>query len=67
MILTEGDSAKTTAIAGLSVVGRDNYGVYPLRGKLPNVQDIDLAKISQNPTITSLKQIISSDDLIYCC
>ncbi len=31
LILTEGDSAKTLAVAGLSVIGRDNYGVYPLR------------------------------------
>ena len=27
LILTEGDSAKTTAVSGLSVVGRDYYGV----------------------------------------
>lgn len=31
LILTEGDSAKTLAIAGLGVVGRDKYGVFPLR------------------------------------
>ena len=34
LILTEGDSAKTLAVAGLGVVGRDKYGVYPLRGKV---------------------------------
>ena len=39
LILTEGDSAKALAIAGLSVVGRDHYGVFPLRGKLLNVRD----------------------------
>ena len=39
LILTEGDSAKTLAVAGLSVIGRDNYGVYPLRGKLLNVRE----------------------------
>jgi DNA gyrase/topoisomerase IV subunit B len=27
------------AVAGLSVVGRDYYGVFPLRGKLLNVRD----------------------------
>lgn len=32
LILTEGDSAKTLAVAGLGVVGRDRYGVFPLRG-----------------------------------
>ena len=31
LILTEGDSAKTTAVAGLSVIGRDRYGIFPLR------------------------------------
>ena len=39
LILTEGDSAKTLAVSGLSVVGRDKYGVFPLRGKLLNVRD----------------------------
>ncbi len=34
LILTEGDSAKTLAMAGLAVAGRDNFGVFPLRGKL---------------------------------
>lgn len=32
LILTEGDSAKTLAVAGLGVVGRDRYGIFPLRG-----------------------------------
>ena len=31
LILTEGDSAKSLAVAGLSVVGRDRFGVFPLR------------------------------------
>lgn len=39
LILTEGDSAKTLAVAGLSVIGRDRYGVYPLRGKMLNVRE----------------------------
>ena len=37
-ILTEGDSAKALAVAGLGVVGRDNFGVFPLRGKMLNVR-----------------------------
>ena len=32
LIITEGDSAKTLAIAGLSVVGRDHYGVFSTSG-----------------------------------
>ena len=31
LIITEGDSAKALAVGGLGVVGRDNYGVFPLR------------------------------------
>ena len=46
LILTEGDSAKTLAISGLSVVGRDNYGVFPLRGKVLNVRDANHKQVS---------------------
>uniref|UniRef100_A0A6C0CT18 DNA topoisomerase (ATP-hydrolyzing) n=1 Tax=viral metagenome TaxID=1070528 RepID=A0A6C0CT18_9ZZZZ len=58
LILTEGDSAKTMAIAGLSVIGRDYYGVFPLRGKILNVKDANLKKIAENEEITNLKKII---------
>ena len=58
LILTEGDSAKSMAIAGLSVVGRDNYGVFPLKGKLLNVLDITDVKITNNEEITNIKKII---------
>ena len=37
LILTEGDSAKSLAISGLGVVGRDFYGVFPLKGTYPNL------------------------------
>ena len=39
LILTEGDSAKSLAMAGLETIGRDYFGVYPCRGKLLNVRD----------------------------
>ena len=39
LIVTEGDSAKALAMAGLSIVGRNKYGVFPLRGKMLNVRD----------------------------
>ena len=58
LILTEGLSAKTMAISGLSVVGRDYYGVFPLRGKILNVKDAAVAKISANEEITNLKKIL---------
>ena len=58
LILTEGDSAKTMAISGLSVVGRDKYGVFPLKGKMMNVKDASKEQIMKNTEITNLKKII---------
>lgn len=58
LILTEGDSAKTMAISGLTKEMRDIYGVFPLRGKLLNVRDTAAAKIQGNAEITALKQIL---------
>ena len=58
LILTEGDSAKTMAIAGLSKVGRDKYGVFPLRGKLMNVKEMNVKKILENEEISNLKKIL---------
>lgn len=34
LILTEGDSAKALAVAGLEVVGREKFGILPLKGKV---------------------------------
>ena len=58
LILTEGDSAKTFAISGLSVVGRDHYGVFPLRGKLLNVREASPKQLMDNAEINALKQIL---------
>ena len=58
LILTEGDSAKSLAVAGISVVGRDRYGVFPLKGKLLNVRDASNKTIMENAEITSLIQIL---------
>lgn len=58
LILTEGDSAKTLAVAGLGVVGRDKYGVYPLRGKLLNVREASHKQIMDNKEITDLVKIL---------
>lgn len=58
LILTEGDSAKALAISGLSVLGRDYYGVFPLRGKLLNVREATHKQIMDNVEITNLKKII---------
>lgn len=58
LIVTEGDSAKTLAMSGLSVVGRDNYGVFPLRGKPLNVRDVHINKVTTNEEIKNLVQIL---------
>jgi DNA topoisomerase-2 len=58
LILTEGDSAATSAISGLKVVGRETWGVFPLRGKLLNVRDISQEKFSKNEELISIKKII---------
>ncbi|KAI3920977.1 hypothetical protein MKW92_029737 [Papaver armeniacum] len=58
LMLTDGDSAKAVAMAGLSVVGREKYGVFPLRGKLINVRETKKNKVSKNVEIRSIKQIL---------
>jgi len=58
LLVTEGDSAKTFAISGLSVVGRDQYGVFPLKGKLLNVRQASKVQMLKNDEITNLKKIL---------
>ncbi|XP_068439815.1 DNA topoisomerase 2-alpha [Clinocottus analis] len=58
LILTEGDSAKTLAVSGLGVIGRDRYGVFPLRGKMLNVREATLKQIMDNAEINSIIKII---------
>ncbi|KAF7726958.1 DNA topoisomerase 2 [Apophysomyces ossiformis] len=58
LILTEGDSAKALVLSGLSVVGRDKFGVFPLRGKLLNVRDASNTQIMSNAEISNIKSIL---------
>jgi len=58
LIVTEGDSAKTLAVAGLSVVGRNAYGVFPLRGKPRNVRDASVKQLTDNQEFSDLKKIL---------
>jgi DNA topoisomerase-2 len=58
LILTEGDSAKTFAMAGLGIIGRDYYGVFPLKGKLLNIREATAKQKMENEEINHLKQII---------
>ena len=65
LILTEGDSAKTLAVTGLGVVGRDYYGVFPLRGKLLNVREASHSQIIENAELKNICTIMVSA-IIYC-
>ena len=58
LILTEGDSAKATAVAGLSVIGRDYFGVFPLKGKMLNVREASVKQLTENEEISNLKKIM---------
>ena len=58
LILTEGDSAKALAMSGIEVVGRDYYGVFPLRGKVLNVRGAKDKQIIQNEEIQNIIKIL---------
>ncbi|XP_077291439.1 DNA topoisomerase 2 isoform X2 [Arctopsyche grandis] len=62
LIVTEGDSAKTLAVAGLSVVGQTHYGVFPLKGKPLNVRDASHKQVLENAEINSVIKILG---LVY--
>lgn len=58
LLVTEGDSAKAFAIAGLSAVGRERYGVYALRGKPMNVRNFTDRKVAENEQCAALMKIL---------
>eukprot|EP00536_Pseudo-nitzschia_multiseries_P002545 jgi/Psemu1/235795/estExt_Genewise1.C_340082 len=61
LILTEGDSAKALAVAGLEKIGRENFGVFPLRGKFLNVRHATVAQLSKNAEVKALISILGLD------
>ena len=58
LILTVGDSAQSLAMSGIQIVGRDNYGVFPLKGKLLNVRDASNQQMMNNEEIQNLMKIV---------
>ncbi|VEN43650.1 unnamed protein product [Callosobruchus maculatus] len=58
LILTEGDSAKSTVVSGLGVVGRDFYGIFPLKGKILNVREATHKQILENQEINNIIKIL---------
>ena len=64
LILTEGLSAKTYAVLGLSQElfgkkGRDYVGIFPLKGKVLNVRNSSISQISGNKEICNLIKIMN--------
>jgi DNA topoisomerase-2 len=59
LILTEGKSAKAMAMCGLSVVGLERYGVFPLKGKPMNVRKATLKKAIANVEIATVMKIMN--------
>ena len=49
------------AVAGLAVVGRDYYGVYPLRGKPLNARDAPIKQILANKELQDLVAALGLD------
>lgn len=58
LIITEGDSAASLAMAGLSEVDKDYYGVFPLKGKPINVREKPSAIISKNEELKNICRIL---------
>merc|ERR1712228_281992 len=60
LIVTEGLSAKTLAVAGVSELegSKNRFGIFPLKGKLLNVRDAPKSQIIKNTEITNLKQVL---------
>jgi len=61
LILTEGDSAKALAVAGLEIIGREMHGVFPLRGKFLNVRDATITQLSNNAEVKAICTILGLD------
>lgn len=58
LFLTEGLSASSFAVSGLSVIGRANYGVFSLKGVVLNVREATQAQLLKNEEILNIKKIM---------
>ena len=45
-------------MAGIALVSRDHYGVFPLRGKLLNVREASPKQLMENAEIENIKKIL---------
>lgn len=58
LFLTEGLSASSFAVSGLSVIGRANYGIFSLKGVVLNVREATQAQLLKNEEILNIKKIM---------
>ena len=58
LILTEGDSAKGYAIAGIEVLGNDYFGVVPIKGKIINVRSKSSKIVEKNEEVAMIMKIM---------
>lgn len=58
LILTEGDSAKTAVISGISARDREYVGIFPLKGKGLNVQKATKNQLENNEEIKNIMKIL---------
>lgn len=60
LIITEGDSAKATAVSGLKArKDRERFGIWPLRGKPINVRSASVTDLKKNEEFNNLKLILN--------
>jgi len=62
LVITEGLSAKTFVVSGFSIVGRDQWGVWPIKGKIFNPRDKKKDKFADNQQYFQLRQILGLKD-----
>ncbi len=58
LILTEGDSAKASAMSGRKVIGNTKFGIFPLKGKMLNVRKATVAQLLKNEEVNNIIKII---------
>ena len=61
LFVCEGKSAQQMVVAGFRKIGREYYGVYPLKGKILNTMDEKVDEIVKNTEILDLIHILSLD------
>jgi DNA topoisomerase-2 len=62
LIMTEGDSAKTMAMDGLQMIGREFYGVFPLKGKPLSTRNATNDQLATNEEYTAFKKIMGLEE-----